>query len=382
MTHLKHTCLIVLIMVAFIGCTEIYNPTIDTTKETLVVEGLITDGTGPFTVKLSKAVLFSSDSVSASNYVAGAKLTVGDNQNNSYTLTDAGKGNYTLPTTFRAKVGNSYTLHITTPDGSICESNPQLLLPPQTYDSIRGIYSIQDYIGTNNELQQVEGADVQVDLFKSVSKLSYVPSCRFSSQLTVQYLYSFQEPDSLLWHWFYFGWSTVKLEGNENITSENLITTNSFIKNHSIGFIPFPVAIFGIVSGPFPTVLYYLKMNQYTMNNDSYLFYKAANDQLAATGKLFDPITAQLYGNMKCVSDPSKVVLGLFEVSSVTQPAFVVTRDDSNNKIIVTKVPDMDVPTDKVYRYRVWDAYPLPIPKADSLKYYIPIPLPGWWYHD
>jgi hypothetical protein len=382
MTHLKQTYLIILIMVAFIGCTEIYNPNIDSIKEALVVEGLITDGTGPFTIKLSKAVLFNSDSISTSNYVAGAKLTIGDNQNNSYTLIESENGNYTLPSTFRAEIGNSYTLHIVTPDGSICESNPQLLLPPQTYDSIRGIYSVQDYLAPNKDLQQVGGADIQVDLFKSVSNINYVPSCRFSSQLTVEYLYTFTPQDTILWHWLYFGWKTVKLQGNENITSENQNTTNATIKNHSIGFIPYPVASYGIISGPFPTVIYYLKMDQYTMNNDSYLFYKGANDQLAATGKLFDPIAAQLYGNMKCISDPTKVVLGLFEVSSVIQQAFLVTKISSNNTANLRKVLYTDIPYDRTFFYRVWDGYPLPIPKPDSLKYYIPIPLPGWWYHD
>jgi hypothetical protein len=383
MTHLKQTYLIVLILVAFIGCTDIYKPNLDSVNEALVVEGLITDGTGPFTIKLSKAVLFNSDSISPSNYVAGAKLSVGDNQNNSFTLTESGNGNYTLPSTFRAKVGNSYTLHIVTPDGNICESNPQLLLPPQTYDSIRGIYSIQDYLGPNKELEQVAGADIQVDLFKSVSNLNYVPSCRFSSQLTVQYLYSITLPDTIQWYWLYFGWKTVKMETNENITSENLITSNATIKNHSIGFIPYPVTSYGITipAATFPTTLYYFRMNQYTMNNDSYLFYKGANDQLAATGKLFDPVAAQLYGNMKCINNPLKVVLGLFEVSSVTQQAFFVTKITSNNTVNLKKVPNVDIPWDQSFLYRIWEAFPLPIPKKDSLLY-VPVPLPDWWYHE
>ncbi|HEY5591488.1 MAG TPA: hypothetical protein VIK55_10765, partial [Paludibacter sp.] len=79
MIYLKYICLVVLMMVAFIGCTEIYTPKIDSKAETLVIEGLITDGTGPFTIKLSRAILFNSDSVSASNFVEGAKLTVIDN---------------------------------------------------------------------------------------------------------------------------------------------------------------------------------------------------------------------------------------------------------------------------------------------------------------
>jgi len=369
-------------MVALIGCTEIYKPIIDPASEALVVEGMITDGAGPFTIKLSNALLFSSDSISSSNYVSGAKMTVADNENNSFALTEREGGMYTLPSSFKAKIGDTYKLHIETNDGNIYESNPEELLPPQTYDSIRGIYTNEEYIGPKNVLEKVEGADIQVDLFKSVSNLNYIPSCRFSSDITIQYLYTESIPDTISWHWFYFGWSTYKLEGNENITNENLLTTNAFIKNHSIGFIPYQTTSYGIETAPYPTVIYYLRMNQYTLNKDTYLFYKAANNQLAATGKLFDPITSQLYGNMKCVNNPSKVILGLFEVSSVTQPSFLVTKIASNNTVVITRVPLIDVPPAQVFRYRVWQKWPTPIPKEDSLKYYIPIPLPGWWYHN
>ena len=78
MNHLKNMCLVVLIMSAFIRCTEIYNPVIDSQADALIVEGLITDGTGPFTVKLSKSVIFTSDSASIQKEVPGAKLTISD----------------------------------------------------------------------------------------------------------------------------------------------------------------------------------------------------------------------------------------------------------------------------------------------------------------
>jgi hypothetical protein len=74
MIRLKYISLFVLMLFAFIRCTEIYTPNINPATEALVVEGLITDGAGPFTVKLSKAILFTSDSVSTQNYVSGAKL--------------------------------------------------------------------------------------------------------------------------------------------------------------------------------------------------------------------------------------------------------------------------------------------------------------------
>ena len=190
MIHLKNSCLVILIIFGFICCSEVYNPKIDSNAEALIVEGLITDGAGPFSIKLTKAVLFTSDSISSINYVSGAKLTVNDNKNNSVELTDAGFGTYTLPTGFKAKIGNSYKLHIVTADGNIFESNVQKLLPPQSYDSIHASYATQEYIDKNNNYTSVGGAVIEEDLFKNFPKSDTIPSCRFTSIITVQYSYT------------------------------------------------------------------------------------------------------------------------------------------------------------------------------------------------
>lgn len=364
-------------MVAFIGCTEIYTPKIDSKAETLVIEGLITDGTGPFTIKLSKAILFNSDSVSASNFVEGAKLTVIDNENNSFTLTDSGKGNYTLPITFKARLGYSYKLHIETSDGNIYESNSQKLLLPQSYDSIRGVFSTNGFIGQDNKLINVNGGNILVDLFKSVSNVDSVPLCRFKSNVTIQYEYTERLQDTINWHWVYDSWKSFPLNGNENITEDNSNKTNALITGHSVCFMPIGMESYGLAS---PTTLayfiYYLRIYQYTINKDSYNYYKEANNQLAASGKIFDPITSQLYGNMKCINNPSKIVLGLFEVSSVMQTAFMVVQGPYSKNVYLYKVPYVDIPSSGEVRFKVWDSHaPMPDdPTYDNIT-------PSWWMH-
>lgn len=366
-------------MGTFIRCTELYNPVIDSHADALIVEGLITDGTGPFTVKLSKSVLFTSDSISDMKFVSGAKLVVTDNKNNTFELTDEGTGNYIMPVDFKAITGDSYTLHIQTSDGNVYESSSQQLLPPQSFDSIRGYYTVNGYMGVNNELKTVGGADVKVDLFKSVSGLDSVPRCRFNSNITVQYFFALYNPLIVDWHWAYFGWVSLPLNSIENITDEKIVSSGTLIKNHSLGFIPFGIESYGFNTPTYSSVIYYLRVDQYTMNNDSYLFYEGANKQLAASGKIFDPVTAQLYGNMKCVNNPSKTVLGLFEVSSVIQHAFVVSLLDQEKSIVIKKVPYINIPSTPEKSYKVWDGNPLLKPNDSAFN---AIPFPNWWYHD
>ena len=368
-------------MFIFVHCTEIYNPNISTGTEALIVEGLITDGNGPFTVKLTKAVPISFDSVVSSKTVSDASLTITDNENNTYTLTNAGSGKYTTPTGFKAQIGNSYVLHIQTSDGNVYVSKPQKLPAPQTYDSIRGYNTTQGYLNSANELINVNGADIRIDLYTSVGNVDSVPPCRFKSNITLQYNYVAYEPDTIAWNWFFFGWKSFDLSETENITEGKISATNMSITNHSLGFVPFESSSYNVVAPAYASKSYYLRINQYTMNNDSYRFYKAAVNQLSASGKIFDPVTAQLYGNMSCVNHPSKIVLGLFEVSSQTQSAILAINESLIKKVKVQLVPYVkDIPSVKEYYYKQWDSDPTEFPVKDSLQYVV-IPFPSWWYH-
>jgi hypothetical protein len=384
MNYIKNIGLILLISFAFIRCTEIYIPTINSDEKALIVEGLITDEAGPFTIKLSEAMASSFNSSVASTAVSGAKLAITDNENHTFELTELTAGSYVTPSNFTTKVGDSYKLNITTLDGNEYESKVEKLSEPQTYDSIRAIHGTEDYVDGNNELQSVPGADILVNLFKFQSNSDSVPSCRFQSNIIIQYVYTVQGTDSLgnvdmNWHWVFFGWDTFKLNSIENITDEKKVTSNPQIQNHSIGFMPFRASSYGLVLPSLTTISYYLRVSQYTMNNDSYRFYKGANNQLSASGKIFDPITSQLHGNMKCVSNPAKIVLGLFEVSSVKQNAFLVTGSYLSDIISVTKAVVVDVPKSSGKRYKQWGGMG-PMPQNDPL--FIPIPFPNWWYHN
>jgi hypothetical protein len=87
---------------------------------------------------------------------------------------------------------------------------------------------------------------------------------------------------------------------------------------------------------------------------------------------------------MKCLNNPSKIVLGLFEVSSVTQSACVVNYEfpvypNNTYSISVQKVPYIDnIPSSGVYRYKVWTDFGSPQPKDSAFNV---IPYPIWWTH-
>jgi hypothetical protein len=379
MNQLKNIFLIILLAVVFSRCTEIYNPVINSNTQALIVEGLITNEAGPFNIRLTKAVPIPLDSVSISSDVTGAKVAVIDNYTSTTTLSEVGGGNYILPASFKSKIGNSYKLHIETTDGNIYESGFETLLPPQNFDSIRGYYTSQSYMDPDNNYTSTDGGDIRVDLFDSVPKTAAPPLCRFNANVTVQYTSEEATIDTTTWHWFYFGWEKFDINSTENITDERSVASGTVIKNHSIGFVPFGMSGYGFDMPPITNInYYYLRFNQYTINMDSYNFYKEANNQLSSSGKLFDPVTAQLYGNMKCINNPSKIVLGLFEVSSVTRAAFTIDILKSDNKVALNKKTYVDIPDVGGGSYKIWDKSPSTTPKDLA---FIKVPFPIWWNH-
>jgi hypothetical protein len=379
MTPIRKICRIILMMSLFVGCTEVYIPDIDSDSAALVVEGLITDGTGPFTVKLTRSVPFNSDSTSAMAPVEDAQLTVLDNEGGVYNLTYGSLGIYSLPTSFQAKVGNAYVLHIVTSDGQIYESSAQQLLPPASFDSIHVANSTEEYLDDENELTSTEGFSIRVDLFKYVSTVNPAPTCRFVSNIVVQYEFSyidqdtFPDIDKATWCWDVFGWKAVSLDDNVNMTEQRSKTANQLVQGHLLCFVPKGTKIYRIdTQNAGAIITYYYRFKQYTINQDAYDFYQAANKQQDASGKIFDPITAQLTGNMKCLSDTTQVVLGLFEVSSETRGAFVLSSKPR-------QVPYEEVSERASYQYKVYIGPPTDDPPKEGD--YEVIPYPSWWTH-
>jgi len=340
---MKKDIIIILAMLGlFTCCKKIYDPQINTQLDALVVEGLITNLNGPYAVRLSKAVPY--DSTSSRLTVNGALVTITDNSQNSYPLSESGNGVYNTDVNFIGISGKSYTLHIETPQGDIYESSAQELPESPSFDSIHGFILTKESLVEipNNEtmLKYVDGVNVLLDLNKQSSGL--LPSCRFKSSLLLEYTYTEQQkgPFSPQPRRFFY-WTTFSLGNNENITGTKYNTTNSSIKNHSLCFLPTAKSSYGIGDTLYISN-FILITKQYNLNSESYNYYKGVNEQLASEGKLFDPIASQLNGNIKCINHSEKLALGLFEASSVQTVTYKVRPHEREKTATFYRINNLD----------------------------------------
>jgi hypothetical protein len=338
-----YICFFSFILILCLSCSKVYDPSVDANQDALVVEGLITDQAAAYQIRLSKAIPYDS---SGTSYVTHATVWVIDDNGVQYNFSESGNGIYASnPAELVGTPGKSYTLHIKTKDGNIYESSPQLLLPNDFTDNVYAEFAtkeilVEDYYGGTSK-QNIAGVDILVDIKNNTDSLSRF---RFKSILTTELTYSvYVSPETT---YYYYCWRTAGLDDLVNLTGEKYGTSSKDITKHTACFIPSynTYSVYDTIHDT--TVTAYvnnriLKLTRYTLNDETYQYYKNINTLLSAEGKLFDPIAAQFKGNISCISDPKKLALGLFEASAINTSTYYIHPGQKN----VVGIPNMTVPS-------------------------------------
>lgn len=299
----QHISLFILILIFCTSCKKIYNPEINAPQDVLVVDGLITNEAVNYCIRLTMSSAFDDPS---SRYVTSAKLSISDNMGNNYKVTESKNGMYFTDSSELVGIpGRIYTLHIVTEDGNIYESSPQELLSSAFQDTVYPVFCTKTTLAQDGNGQYytytAPGMDLSTDINSNGDTL---PRFRFKSRLTIESTNGAGDHQT----------STTYIDDLVNLTEEKYTTTSLNIRGHIICFVPTEYIV--------PGSDYYvnhriIKISRYTLNNEIYLYYKSVNSLLSAQGKIFDPITIQFKGNIRCINNPQKLALGIFEASSV-----------------------------------------------------------------
>lgn len=340
------------------SCYEPYSTSTDTAGEILVVDGLVTNEAATYHIYLSYATPFYSDEKKVP--VASARVYITDEKTNVYTFKEREAGHYISDSLkFTGHSGSTYFLNIGAPDGNIYRSEPQLLRPAYIPDKVYAMPGIRESLSTfTGQVEQTEGAIILADL-KSTQEAS--PGFRFNTEQVKQYFYTrnIPPPDIDPPLYFFYCWQTENSEQYFTLAGRGQSPgTLYFIYKKDIQFVYDRFRFFAPAYsiGPQQSDLSYIGIrtserqeytimrrlvyvNLYTLNNDSYLYYKRMDDQLRAEGKIFDPVAVQIYGNISCVTDPGKKAIGFFEASSVSRTRYQISYKNNEDQYLVTKLP-------------------------------------------
>jgi hypothetical protein len=95
--------------------------------------------------------------------------------------------------------------------------------------------------------------------------------------------------------------------GDINIKSSNDLNINR-IENYPVKFIS--------NESDRLAVRYHIRVDQYSVSENEYNYWKDLQNITEETGNLYDIIPSAVVGNMYCVEEPDRVILGYFSVSA------------------------------------------------------------------
>ncbi len=341
---MRHIVLIFLLT----SCYEPYFQDTDLVNSILVVDGMITDEAVPYHISLTYAASYNSGEIKQP--VGSATVFVTDTLGNTYPFSESTPGDYVSdPSGFAGIPGNTYTLHIITKEGVTYLSESQMLYPEVYPDSVHAVYTFKEILDNSTGLKITKsGADILTDIRNKADTLLRF---RYTSDLVTQYLYvielDFQPPI------YFYCWQTSDANSDINLTGEKYSIDTASINNHTVCFIEdddhcYARTYINGSSGAFETDYFQffevynriIYVHQFTLNSRAYAYYESMDEQLRSEGKIFDPIAIQLYGNIKCITDPGKKALGFFETSSVSNFAYKIDfRNLNNAQPSLIKVP-------------------------------------------
>jgi hypothetical protein len=290
-----------LFLLLLTGCVVQYIPETNEFKDLLVVEGLITDQPGINTIRLSKT-----DPIWAPNLtkpLKGCVVSISDDLGNTDDLTEISTGVYvTDASAFQGIVGREYTLHIRTtlePVNYSYISLPMKMNPVPTIDSI--YYEKKTY-----QLwpQSVEGCQIYLNTFDPADKCKFY---RWDFSETWEFHLPFDVPKRVCWQ---------SSSSNQIFIKSTSALNEGRIERFPINTIKNPVDKL--------SVKYSILVNQFSLNDNEYLYWERLKTALEQVGGLYDQVPTSIPNNIYCVEEPDRKVLGYFSVSAKSSRRFFI----------------------------------------------------------
>jgi len=330
------------------SCITQFIPQTNENKELLVVEGLITDKPGVNTIKLSRTLPLGT--INSANPVKGCLVTISDDIGNTYILTETDAGIYvTDASSFQGSVGRFYTLHIntnTSGNNHNYESYPIEMKPVPPIDSV---YYEKVIIQQSTDFSSgKEGCQIYLNTYDPANQCKYY---RWEFVETWEFILPYVVPNNTCWISANSDKINIK---NTSVISEDKIDRYplNFISNETDRL----------------RVEYSILVNQYSLNEDEYLYWEKLQNISEQVGGLYDMIPSAVPSNVYSLVDPNEKVQGYFSVSASSSKRIFI-RDHFAG--VVTPYTDDACIADTIFAGA-------PIPDYSWVIIDHPLPPPGY----
>jgi hypothetical protein len=284
-----------LIFLFFNSCITQFVPQTNEDKQLLVVEGLITDQPVVNTIKLSRSLPLGTRNMA--NPVNGSIVSISDDLGNTYFLSETYSGTYvTDPAIFKGEIGRKYSLHIKTNtlnNTHDYESFPVEMKPVPRIDSV---YYEKKAIMETDGITTQEGCQIYLDTHDPANVCKFF---RWEYSETWEFHLPYQVSNQVCW-----------ISDNSSVIN---IKNTSVLEQDKIE--QFPLLFISNQTDRLE-LKYSLLVNQYSLNEDEYLYWERLQNMSEQVGGLYDMIPSSVPSNVYCVDNPNEKVMGYFSVST------------------------------------------------------------------
>jgi hypothetical protein len=311
-----------IIGILFIGCREEFIIDFGDNEKVLVVDGSITNETGPYTINLS---LSSRVANSAIEPYTGCAVRIIDSNGNNELLIEKKPGKYITDVNgIRGEVGMSYKLSVVSSSGKEYETNFQEMQEPVDIDSLYALFENKEIV---NDSEGLNGYQFYLNTKESSQKENY-----FLWQITESYEYSVDfdlyairdylgfkivlQDTSALFDQTATCWEIENV--NTIFTGETSSLTEPLISQQKLNFV-------GTNSRRL-SIRYTANVEQYSITEDAYLFWNKIEAQISEENPLYASQPINIEGNLYNLKNSEETTFGYFTVASVKEKRIFVNR--------------------------------------------------------
>jgi len=301
----KYLAFLFLIIIS--SCIDEYWPEMDKYENLLVVDGMISNEPGPYTIKLSRSSNVNAPQIDP---YSGCLITIIDDLGNEedFIESETEPGTYTTAhSDLRGIVGRKYMLEIKTPDEKTYTSVFEELKKPVGIDTVytqlmykphdildRDRVGYQFYLNT-----QSAESDTNYYLWKLVETFEY------RSDFTIDYIYNGSIEEFANWDTLYTCWRTQQVYNIYTASTKSL--KSPVITDLPLHYVDTETKRLSI--------RYSLNVRQLAITEEAYFFWNSIKDQVSEEGALYTKQPFQVRSNVMNNANPDEPVLGYFLVA-------------------------------------------------------------------
>ena len=307
--NIKIFKIIFFLLLPLAGCITKFIPETDETQELIVVEGLVTDQEGVNTIKLSKSQPLGKRAVALP--LKGCTVFINDDKGNNNQLHETVSGTYTtVEGQFRGQVGRKYTLII------------------HTNNATKNHFTYQSFPMEMKPVPPIDSVYYERILLSE-------PKSLVSKQEACQIYLNTHDPQGRckFFRWDYSETWEIRLPFSIPVNKRCWVSNNSSVINikNTSGLAESRINRYPLkfITGETDRLRekYSMMINQYSLNEDEYIYWEKLQLISEDIGSLYDITPASIPGNVFCLEDPGEKVLGYFSVSARSSKRIFVNEN-------------------------------------------------------